>query len=311
MTTVRHVLCPICGSSAARNVGTPCYTSPKIERMIPSWRDIHIVRCKQCGFYYTSPMPIWSDHDLDTLYDATYCTDPNDWWTATRENDARSRLSLLARHMNCSEPTFLDVGCGYGHVLGKAVERGWHTYGLDPSAALVLQARDRLGVRAGIHVEKLEDSTFPSGFFDVIHMDSVLEHVPDAQTAAEALYRLLKRDGVAYILVPNEDRLAYASTQLLLRVRHRARETPKLSPLSSPYHIVGFNKRSFQYLFTKNGFAVRYVHVFRGVEPWRKVKTTQDTNLKGRIYRQFETLCWSLGGLLGRGAMIEAVVQKT
>lgn len=82
-------------------------------------------------------MPIWNNHDLDILYDSEYFPEPNEWWVATREKEARSRLLLLAKHMNCSKPVFLDVGCGYGHVMEKAVERGWHVYGLDSSSALV------------------------------------------------------------------------------------------------------------------------------------------------------------------------------
>jgi SAM-dependent methyltransferase len=255
-------------------------------------------------------MPIWSDRDLQILYHSEFFAEPNDWWIKTRDNHARSRIALLAKYMNCSKPVFLDVGCGYGHVMEKAIDSQWYTYGLDPSNAIVLQARERLGRAATIHIETFEDNSFQSNFFDAIHMDSVLEHLSNVQAAVQVLHRLLKKNGVAYILVPNEDRLVYAPVQFLLRVKHRRGETPKMAPLKSPYHIIGFDKNRFQHLFTKNGFSIRYLRTFRGTEPWRKTKAIEDMNLKRKVSRQFQTLCWSLGGLLGRGTMIEAIVQK-
>jgi len=310
VTELHHVSCSVCGSSEKRTIGKPCYVSQEVKNLISGWQDVYIMQCKSCSFYYTDPMPIWSDRDIDILYDAEYFPEPNLSWVSTMENEARSRLSLLANHMSCSKPVFLDVGCGYGHVMEKALERQWKTYGLDPSSHIALQARERVKRAATIHVEKLEDNTFPASFFDVIHMDSVLEHVSDVHRAVQALHRLLKKKGVAYVLVPNEDRLAYTLKQSLLRIKNRHGETPKMSPMSSPYHIVGFNKKSFQYIFTKNAFGIRYLRIFRGIESWRQTRASEDMNLKGKIYRQFETLCWSLGGLLGRGTMIEAVLKK-
>lgn len=310
MAELRYVSCSACDSSERLVIGKPCNILPKIKHIISSWQDVYIVQCKQCGFYYTNPMLIWTDYDLNNLYDSEYFPEPNDWWLAKRGHDACSRLSLLAKYMNCSKPIFLDIGCGEGHVMERAIERGWHTFGLDPSMVLVSRAREHLGKLATIHIEALEENTLPPNSFNAIYMDSVLEHLTDLQAAVQALHLLLKKGGVAYVLVPNEDRLAYVSIKILLWLKHRQRETPKMSPLSSPYHLVGFNKRSFRYLFTKNGFVIRYFRILRGIEPWRKTKDTDDINLKGKIYRNFESICWSLGGLVGRGAMIEAVLEK-
>lgn len=310
MIALREIPCPVCGSDTIRAKAKPRHVSAKIRRLLPGWEAVRIVQCARCGLYYTRPMPVLGKEDLDALYDAGYFPEPDTWWTAQRDRDARSRLSLLAAYMDRPRPAFLDVGCGHGHVLEKAAGRGWSAHGLEPSSVLAVRARSRLGRRATIHVETLEAGGVPSGFFDAAHADSVLEHIPDVRAAVQTLRRSLKPGGVAYVLVPNEDRLAYAPARALLALRRRWQETPRLSPLYPPYHILGFNRRSLRHLFSENGFRIRHLRVFRGVEPWRKSGDHERMNLKGKLHRRVEALCWSLGGRMGMGAMLEAVVQK-
>lgn len=310
MPELSHISCPVCSSSANRVVGKPCHISPKVKQLIRDWQDVSIVQCRHCGLYYSYPMPIWSDHDLDTLYDLGYFGKPSAWWAVQRNRGAEHRLSLLAKHLPCSVSAFLDIGCN-ADAMEQALERGWQVYGLDPSTVAVSQAKDRLQGRAVVYLGRLEANSLPANFFDVIFVDSVLEHIVNLRAAVQALRQLLKTGGVAYLVVPNEDRLAYVVSELLLRFKHQSGETPKLAPLDSPYHMVGFNKASIQYLFAKNGFAIKHFHISRGVEPWRRTEAIEAMNFKGKTYRQFETLCWSLGGLLGLGAIIEVIVQKT
>ena len=314
MAELREISCPICDSPQAQIVGRPVHVSRVARLVVPPCDDIRIVQCRECSFYYTAPMPFWNDDDLDILYSAEYFPEPTDWWIARRRAGASNRLYLLGQAAQKAEPVFLDVGCGYGHVLEEAVELGWQTYGLEPSSALAAQAQERVGRLATIHIEPLEKTTFPADSFHAIHMDSVLEHVPEPKSAVRMLHRLLKVGGVAYVLVPNEDRLAYIPSEVLLRLKQQQEEeTPRLSPLCNPYHIVGFNKRSFYRLFQETGFRVRYSRVFRGTEPWKKMTeaVSDRMSLKGRAFQAIESLFWDIGGLLGRGTMIEGIWEKT
>lgn len=142
-------------------------------------------------------------------------------------------------------------------------------------------------------------------------MDLVLEHLPNPRAAVEVIHHLLKAGGVAYVLVPNEDRLAYVASEVLLRVKKRHGEIPKLAPLCNPFHIVGFNKTSFCRLFKDSGFRNKYLRIFRGVESWKKSEASLiGVNLKGRIFQLVEGLFYDMGKLLGRGTMIEAIWEK-
>ncbi len=94
----------------------------------------------------------------------------------------------------------LDVGCGRGDYLALMREAGWHTAGVEPSAAAVAVARERgLAVVHGT----LPDAGYPDASFDVVTFADVLEHVPDPlETLVEAA-RVLKLGGQVLIFAPN------------------------------------------------------------------------------------------------------------
>ena len=80
---------------------------------------MRVVQCRQCGFYYTAPMPFWDDRDLQTLYGGEYFGDESAWWHHTRTDvDPRRRLDAIAREREIDReaamPKLLDIGCGQG-----------------------------------------------------------------------------------------------------------------------------------------------------------------------------------------------------
>lgn len=60
----------------------------------------------------------------------------------------------------------LDAGCGSGRALARATERGATVWGVDPSAALLAEARRRLP-NADLRIGELDDLPFDTGTFDV------------------------------------------------------------------------------------------------------------------------------------------------
>ncbi len=60
---------------------------------------------------------------------------------------------------------------------------------------------DLINPRAMVRMD-ITNIQFPSDTFDVIYCSHVLEHVPDDKLAIHELYRILKPDGWAVILVP-------------------------------------------------------------------------------------------------------------
>ena len=278
--------------------------------VIPEWESISVVRCTSCSLYYASPMPYWSADDFRVLYSSEYFSETNPWWIEYRLKQVCKRLDLLESVVCCDAAAFLDVGCGHGHALNEAVKRKWMATGLEPSPFLAAQAQQRLGKMATILVESLENNNLPLESYDTIYLDSVLEHLPNPVSAIRTIQRLLKVGGAAYILVPNAEALAHNLTTIYFNLKRRRNVCPRIIPLCRPYHLIGFTIRSFKEIFNKNGLDIIRFNTIRGTEPWRKDVKYGSKNLKGRIFCALECLIWSVGGLLGRGTQIEALVRK-
>ena len=77
---------------------------------------------------------------------------------------------------------------------------GWHTTGLEPDEGARKQARDNQGimVEPSEKLFELKDDQY-----DVVTMWHVLEHVHRLADYLEKINRLLKKDGVLIIAVPN------------------------------------------------------------------------------------------------------------
>lgn len=91
----------------------------------------------------------------------------------------------------------LDIGAGTGDFLLEAKNRGWKVFGAEPNSS----ARE-LATKKGLDLMQ-DTSEFNSGKFDVITLWHVLEHVPDLEEQITELKRLLKKDGLLVVAVPN------------------------------------------------------------------------------------------------------------
>lgn len=99
----------------------------------------------------------------------------------------------------------LDFGCGQGTIsvgLAKAVEPG-ELHGIDVEASQVVAATE--AARAGGHdnavfqVGDVTDLPFEDGWFDVVHCNAVLMHVPDTASALGEIARVLKPGGIVSV----------------------------------------------------------------------------------------------------------------
>lgn len=91
----------------------------------------------------------------------------------------------------------LDIGAGTGDFLKAAQKSGWKIHGIEPNE----KARN-LAKRKNIALNK-DSEKFRTGQFDVISMWHALEHIPDLKKQISELDRLLQKDGILIIAVPN------------------------------------------------------------------------------------------------------------
>jgi 2-polyprenyl-3-methyl-5-hydroxy-6-metoxy-1,4-benzoquinol methylase len=94
---------------------------------------------------------------------------------------------------------WLDVGFGNGSLLFTAEEWGFRPVGLDLRKSTVEGLR-HLGVEAYCK----DIATFESDVkFSVISMADVLEHMPFPKVGLDAASRLLDKDGILFLSMPN------------------------------------------------------------------------------------------------------------
>jgi 2-polyprenyl-3-methyl-5-hydroxy-6-metoxy-1,4-benzoquinol methylase len=238
--------CNLCGSTRVRILGfrdAVCFKESKNRET-----EVRVVKCKDCGLIYANPMPIFSEEDTQRNYSIQYYVDSE----AKEYSNAEYRYQGLSEYRS-SHGSILDIGCGRGHFLKICAERGWDTYGIDVSLEAANFAREKFGLK--VFVGELQDASLPSESFDVIVMNSVLEHLGKPVSFLTEFHRILKRDGLLVVAVPNEGSVYHKITNLYFKLKGR-KWVSNLSPLYSPYRMHGFAPKTLNIILQKTGFRV-------------------------------------------------------
>lgn len=174
-----RTVCPYCRAEAWR---------PGPERGPLRYRT-----CRACG-------SAWLAQDVLTYADYYDAYDPEQVREAAPILRDRYRTMLARIEARAPGRRLLEVGCGNGHFLAEARERGWTVAGLELSRSHVERARARgLEVRHGI----LEDGLFDAEPWDAVAAIEVLEHVPDPGAFLAECSRRLRPRGVLFLTTPN------------------------------------------------------------------------------------------------------------
>jgi 2-polyprenyl-3-methyl-5-hydroxy-6-metoxy-1,4-benzoquinol methylase len=186
------------------------------------------------------------------------------------------------------EGKILDIGAGSGSFLAFMKTLGWDPYGVDVSSKAVERAR-ALGLR--MFQGEVSDASFPDRFFDVITLRSVLEHVHHPVETLHEVHRILRDQGIVYIVVPN---IASLNFWFFGRFWYG---------LESPRHLYAYSPSTMRRLAQKTGFAVLSMRFrsstrglrgslqywyddrkgFKGNKPFMSSKTVR---LVGKIWRR-------------------------
>lgn len=99
----------------------------------------------------------------------------------------------------------LDVGCGDGAFL--SLLKNCEKIGVDIAEAYIKIAKRR-GLNVFFHDIELPFDQH-MGKFDIIIISDVLEHVLNPQRVLENIKKVLKRDGLIYVVIPWKEDLSY------------------------------------------------------------------------------------------------------
>ncbi len=189
--------CPLCLGSALSGLY-------RIDSYTPAFS---VDLCGTCGFIFMNPP--FRDEVLYGFYNKAYY-DGEAEYSYHDERDTRrhpaavrdARIRTIRRYAGGGN--FLDVGASFGGMLDSA-EKFFTPYGIEVSPYAGEYAKSKHGGR--IHVGTLDDNPFPKGFFSVITMIEVIEHIRDPRRALEECCSLLAPGGLLVIQTANMDGL--------------------------------------------------------------------------------------------------------
>lgn len=232
--------CPICGHSAIAE-------KFHVKDHSISQEVFLLGKCISCHFLFTANAPKQAEIGRYYASDAYIShTDSNkglveNLYQVVRKRTLAGKRKLIDQWFKKEKGTILDYGCGTGAFLHEMKSHGWQIKGIEPDAGARQKAEQINGIAIGLPEDL---STLSDGFFDVITMWHVLEHVHDVHEVVEQLKRLLKTNGMLIVAVPNYtcyDAIHYGSNWAAYDV---------------PRHLYHFSPVAMNRLMAKHGLHI-------------------------------------------------------
>ncbi len=210
-------------------------------RPLQKYTEQYLVRCRSCGVVFPQRIP--TARELSEFY-ATYAYSADPWISPITVKRYHALLDTFEPYRKTGR--ILDTGCGAGHFLAVARERGWEVYGneFSPAAVHICEAKGIAMVHGALdNPERVPDGfSALAGGFDVVTSFEVLEHVNTPLGDLRILHRLLRDGGLLYITTPNFNALA----RLWLGVKYNV--------LNYPEHLGHFTLKSLDSTLKRAGF---------------------------------------------------------
>ncbi len=219
--------------------------------VVDSKDGFDVIECKICGFKHVIPIP--TPEELDKLYkDKFYSTEKPryfkdveedlEWWELTYHY----YYELFEKYCPKGNRRLLEIGSGPGYFLKCGKEHGWDVLGFEPSRQ-AYEYSQKFGVKV-INDFFSERNADKYGKFDVVYMNTVIEHLPDPISLIKIAKSVLNPKGVICIISPND----YNPLQNILR------EKLGYEPwwVAPPQHINYFDFESIKKLLERLGFEV-------------------------------------------------------
>lgn len=100
----------------------------------------------------------------------------------------------------------LEIGCGIGMDSYQMAKRGLAVTGIDLTSVAIETAKrrfERCAIPARFHVGDATALEFPDEAFDYVYSFGVLHHTQDTEQAVREVYRVLRIEGTARIMLYN------------------------------------------------------------------------------------------------------------
>jgi len=254
--------CPVCGSTDANVIMafTPeglarvneSYTAETIRSIIAGEEEgLRYSRCLGCGMVYAQHR--WSETILKNIYSRGIDHRVSRAKSASvvkRESLVRlwlyiSRVLRLVKYDAASPLSVCDYGCGWGDLLDVLSGVGTKTVGFELDEEKVTHARSN-----GHSIVTSEKELESEGPFDVIVMNSVLEHLSDVSGVMEYSKELLNPNGIL-VVTTMDYRIRFLRRNALRLQNGKPALTKSLNPIE---HVNVFDYRTLMRLLNDGGF---------------------------------------------------------
>ena len=233
------LLCPVCeGESHKKHIEGKDHNV--------TGNVFNIAECLSCGFRYTNPRPK-EKHIYKYYQSKNYISHSstkkgliNKIYHLVRSYQFYKKKEVIQISSNMKKGKILDIGCGTGDFLKYMDTSGWETDGVETDEGAKIVAEKKLGKKIKEKLEHIEGESK----YDVISMWHVLEHVYDVKDYLKKVNKLLKKNGVLVIGVPNcasYDAKKYKGNWVAYDL---------------PIHLSHFRKKNIEELAKKSSFKV-------------------------------------------------------
>ncbi len=150
-----------------------------------------ISNCTKCNLSWTSnfKQPNYSDYHYDETYSLS-----NDLFENLFE-----RLYQISEKYR-SEGNVFEIGCSVGNLLKVFRRHGWKVAGIEPSKKAVQIANSQ---KLNTILGKFEEISLKTNSYDLVILSQTFEHMDNPLNTLTKVRKILKRDGLILIGVPN------------------------------------------------------------------------------------------------------------
>lgn len=222
---------------------------PHKGRKVAARSGHDIIECERCGFRHALPLP--RAEEMERAYREEYYASEKPTFLARAGEDQAwaqlaqtDRLEIFESLLPPDRRRLLDIGCGPGFFLETAMRRGWLAHGIEPSRQAAAHAR---GLGAEVTEGFFNEASAPAlGRFDVVHLNNVLEHIPDPKYLISLAHGLIEPGGIICINVPND----FSPLQIAGMTAAGTNDWW----VAPPHHLNYFDFESLSNLLRRSGF---------------------------------------------------------
>jgi SAM-dependent methyltransferase len=174
------------------------------------------------------------------------------------QNELKNLLGIM-KSAGLSAGKVLDIGCGGGEFLSFLQEKGWEAYGTEVRPE-VREIAEKRGII-------FNDYNYDAGYFDLIIMRGVIQHIENIEEILAISYKLLKQGGILAILAnPDTGSICYRLFKEMPALTGGQHRTPVYRAWRKKELISFLDRLGFNILSTRSPYiGTPYAHPSKDV----------------------------------------------